>query len=1144
MAKKVFKIIISVILIVGIIFVFCTFIPSFNNKLGFKMPSWWPTLNIPGFSKVIKPGDGDGDGDGTKKPGDGDEIKDPDKPGDPSDPDDPDKPSDPDDPEDPKDPEDPDEPDKPEDPEEPDKEIVVTFDANGGMFYLNIPDPNNPGTFIPESHATQTVNVGEDHKITEFTYEPTRAGYSFAGWSSVKYPYTQIDFSVMVFEADTTVYAYWQEDHVVTFDAAGGHIVGQSEYTVTYKNDYILTDSPSDPVRDGYSFAGWSRIDGGEDLVDLDTEKFESDTTLYALWLGVQNIRLNANGGELTSPAQIQTNPDGIIEDFPTDPIREGHSFLCWYMKNSDGDFVGVSKETVFYTFTELIADWTVPCTVYFHANGGTFSDPNYFAGLDQDNVGHITTDTYGKLSGLPGITRNDGYAFVGWSPVKNGSLPVYVNSETVYRSQFGQPVDHHLYAQWANVYKITFDANGGELTDTAEYYTNADGKLSSFPEDPTFPDEPDESDETVVKHIFKGWAFTPTAPIYANTETVFSQDTTLYAIWEERSGSKPDPDPTPGPGPDEPDPDEPEHTHTYSEEWSSDETSHWHEATCEHTGEKSELGEHDTNGANGSCSVCGHVPSKIPEPDPGEDDPVETDPNEWDKLPDSTPQNTVESNRPSYNDSITDYELGFSSEQMYYYFSLQDMQVMFVFSESLAYYALEETDFIRVTTSEYGPNGGVSFNFVSPDPELVYFSGVRYATNDGAKVLNFNSYIAANGTSVTGSFGIDYENFTGKIPVVVYIDCDFNYDIMEHVIIDSGSITPDAFGIEILGVRKVSNNYNLVLRYEQYDMNYYGYNVGWDIESWSVYINSEEFYTSNISTDDMSVTGSLHNYTGYLEIPFTPDSSYSYLDFFTYGAEIHLSFVECCHLSADTRITDSSYSSGRSFGNTYCLIDYSDVTGKVTDFLLLDPRTDINDFYMEYMLPKTANYYINMYVEAFVPDDELGIASSEFDGYELHAGKDVHRGYIYIPANESFLSKNYAEIRIHIRVREYETPEEDNKLSFPVEVLLEVSENGTINNSDISYTVKDGENGTIVVEYDISSGSNISVTGANVDIIADDWSKFPFEGVDGYNEWLANNMTFTPATPENPHGQLIFNVSDLDPTLASLSVTLLVSAA
>ena len=47
------------------------------------------------------------------------------------------------------------------------------------------------------------------------------------------------------------------------------------------------------------------------------------------------------------------------------------------------------------------------------------------------------------------------------------------------------------------------------------------------------------------------------------------------------------------------------EHEHTYSEEWTNDETYHWHAATCEHTGEISGKAEH--NFADGKCSDCGY---------------------------------------------------------------------------------------------------------------------------------------------------------------------------------------------------------------------------------------------------------------------------------------------------------------------------------------------------------------------------------------------------------------------------------------------------------------------------------------------------------------------------------------------------------
>lgn len=46
--------------------------------------------------------------------------------------------------------------------------------------------------------------------------------------------------------------------------------------------------------------------------------------------------------------------------------------------------------------------------------------------------------------------------------------------------------------------------------------------------------------------------------------------------------------------------------THTFTTAWTSDAMSHWHAASCGHS-VKSGLGAHDSNGADGVCSVCGH---------------------------------------------------------------------------------------------------------------------------------------------------------------------------------------------------------------------------------------------------------------------------------------------------------------------------------------------------------------------------------------------------------------------------------------------------------------------------------------------------------------------------------------------------------
>lgn len=54
----------------------------------------------------------------------------------------------------------------------------------------------------------------------------------------------------------------------------------------------------------------------------------------------------------------------------------------------------------------------------------------------------------------------------------------------------------------------------------------------------------------------------------------------------------------------------EEEHTHTFAEEWTSDDTHHWHEATCEHSEEKGSYAEHTWNSGvvttEATCTTSG----------------------------------------------------------------------------------------------------------------------------------------------------------------------------------------------------------------------------------------------------------------------------------------------------------------------------------------------------------------------------------------------------------------------------------------------------------------------------------------------------------------------------------------------------------
>ncbi|MEI7419946.1 MAG: BspA family leucine-rich repeat surface protein, partial [Actinomycetes bacterium] len=127
--------------------------------------------------------------------------------------------------------------------------------------------------------------------------DPTRAGYTFLGWSdsnggeAVSFPYTPNITN------DITLYALWSADsHSVSFDANGGSVVAAGSF---------VTDGslaiPFDPTRAGYTFLGWSATDGGDAVSFPYTPGVATDITLFALWSADSHIvNLGVNGGTVS----------------------------------------------------------------------------------------------------------------------------------------------------------------------------------------------------------------------------------------------------------------------------------------------------------------------------------------------------------------------------------------------------------------------------------------------------------------------------------------------------------------------------------------------------------------------------------------------------------------------------------------------------------------------------------------------------------------------------------------------------------------------------------------------------------------------------------------------------------------------------
>ena len=235
----------------------------------------------------------------------------------------------------------------------------------------------------------------------------------------------------------------------VTFDTDGGSAV--EPQTVVSGRKAVR---PADPVRTGYTFAGWY-LDG--EVYDFDTP-VTTDLTLTAHWTANSyTITFDTAGGSAIAPI---TQDYGTPITAPADPTREGYTFAGW------DKAIPATMPAENMTVT---AQWTVnQYTITFDTAGGSAIAP-------------ITQD-YGTAITAPADPTREGYTFVGWSPAIPATMPAENMTVT---------------AQWrVNRYTITYDLDRGTADDNPTGYTVETETFTL--KNPTRPG-----------YIFSGWSGT-----------------------------------------------------------------------------------------------------------------------------------------------------------------------------------------------------------------------------------------------------------------------------------------------------------------------------------------------------------------------------------------------------------------------------------------------------------------------------------------------------------------------------------------------------------------------------------------------------------------------------------------------------------
>ena len=232
-------------------------------------------------------------------------------------------------------------------------EINVLYAANGGQFA----DGNDTMQGVTDSDGMMRQPA-----------EPTREGYTFAGWYWVsdlsgltdeQKDLNKVDFSQSVAGKEhVTVFAQWtknqeQNDHAVMYVANGGQFATGETFQQGVTDSDGMMRQPAAPTRDGYTFDGWywhadysgyTDEQKAADKVDF-SQPVQSDVNIYAQWTKNADAQAeqitvkfvdNFNGTE--SSAEVKK---GEAVAKPADPTYNGWTFEGWSstLKDDEGNW-------------------------------------------------------------------------------------------------------------------------------------------------------------------------------------------------------------------------------------------------------------------------------------------------------------------------------------------------------------------------------------------------------------------------------------------------------------------------------------------------------------------------------------------------------------------------------------------------------------------------------------------------------------------------------------------------------------------------------------------------------------------------------------------------------------------------------------
>ena len=367
---------------------------------------------------------------------------------------------------------------------------TVRFNANGGE----------------GSMGDQSFACGAAQALEENTF--ARTGYTFSGWNTASdgkgTAFADKEAVNNLSEADggtVTLYAQWVANtYTIRFDSDGGSEA--EDITVTYDGTYGALPTPE---KAGYTFTGW--YNGAAQITSTTRVAVTGAQTLKAGWNAkgdtpykVEHYKQNANGYALADTEELSGTTAATVTAGQNSYL--GYHFSAGNAANISGGVVAADGGLTLRLYYDRNS-----YTVCFNANGGAGSmgDQSFTYDAEQALAKNLFTRV--------------GYSFTGWNAASDGSGAAYADAASARNLSEEDGGTVTLYAQWAaNMYIVTFDANGGSEADriTVIY----DGTYGELPV------------PAKQGYVFAGWEDNAGKTVTAATTVSRAGDHALTAQW------------------------------------------------------------------------------------------------------------------------------------------------------------------------------------------------------------------------------------------------------------------------------------------------------------------------------------------------------------------------------------------------------------------------------------------------------------------------------------------------------------------------------------------------------------------------------------------------------------------------------------